>query len=215
MPSQTMMVRSLAAALAAVAALMFFFPLLTFQVPLVGREQVSGSDVVARVRDLRQRIRSAFGEDQKDNHGGIHLPRPKRGPAGGAEESSGLPISVRASWLIPFWILAAILCALATTVSSFLLPRLARLTSAAGTFCAVLALAHIAWMNSDIHSMLQQSLGTGPTSPLSGLAQAIGGVLIENSQMQAGFGLYILAICLVLATVAAFSSFLVNLRNAA
>ncbi len=206
--------RLIVALLAAVAALTFFFPLLSIRVPIAGDEDVTGYDTASRIRQLTHEVRSASGHGD-DGKPSIKLPRP---PRGNASSVATLPASVRFSWLIPIFVVSAFGCALLTALGSLVSLPVAKIASTLGTVCGVLALLHLTVMNSDVHSMLEQSVRRGAgglkENPLRGLAQTLGSVLVSGVSLTPGAGLYVLAVSLGLAALVTHSRLLSRIHLA-
>jgi hypothetical protein len=205
------------ALLALIAALTFFFPLLTVQVPIVGEQDVTGYDTASRIRQLTQEVRSASGQETaqgpqggEDRKPSVRLPRlPRRGNSSAA---SAIPASIRFSWLIPVFVVSAFGCALLALLGSLVSLRVAKVASALGTMCGLLAILHLTVMNSDIHGLLEESVRRGAGhlkgSPLRGLAQTVESILLGGFSLKAGAGLYVLTVSLGLAALATHSRLL-------
>ena len=209
--------RSLVATLGAIAAVTFFLPLLSIQLPIAGDEQVTGYGAAAKLRQLTEQVRSLTGHGQGDRPS-VKLPRlPSGGPGGAPGTPSKLPVSIRLSWLIPVFIVVAFACALLTLLGSLISSTLARTASAAGGVSGALALLHLSMMNSDIHHTLVESIqrGTGGARAgfLAGLAQAVGNALVNAFDLRAGAALYVLTVSLGLAAFLAWSRLVSRLRS--
>ena len=211
----TMPERLIVALLAAIAALTFFFPLLSISLPIAGDQEVTGYDTASKIRQLTHEVRSASGHGD-DGKPSIKLPRP---PRGNASSVATLPASVRFSWLIPVFVVGAFGCALLTVLGSLVSLPVARIASTLGTACGVLALLHLTVMNSDIHSVLNDSVqrwvGGRKENPLRGLAQTLGSVLVGGGvSLTPGAGLYVLAVSLGFAALVTHSRLLSRLHLA-
>ena len=206
--------RLIVALLAAIAALTFFFPLLSISLPIAGDQEVTGYDTASKIRQLTHEVRSASGHGD-DGKPSIKLPRP---PRGNASSVATLPASVRFSWLIPVFVVGAFGCALLTVLGSLVSLPVARIASTLGTACGVLALLHLTVMNSDIHSVLNDSVqrwvGGRKENPLRGLAQTLGSVLVGGVSLTPGAGLYVLAVSLGLAALVTHSRLLSRIHLA-
>jgi len=205
--------RLIVALLAVIAAVTFFFPLLSIRVPIAGDQEVTGYDTASRIRQLTRELRSASGQgpgEGEDGKPSIRLPRipPRRN----SDAVAATPASVRFSWLIPVFVVGAFGCALLTVLGSLVSLPVAKIASTVGTVCGVLALLHLTVMNSDIHSMLndavQRWVGGRKENPLRGLAQTLGSVLVGGVSLKPGAGLYVLTVSLGLAALVAYSRFL-------
>ena len=206
--------RLIVALLAAIAALTFFFPLLSISLPIAGDQEVTGYDTASKIRQLTHEVRSASGHGD-DGKPSIKLPRP---PRGNASSVATLPASVRFSWLIPVFVVGAFGCALLTVLGSLVSLPVARIASTLGTACGVLALLHLTVMNSDIHSVLNDSVqrwaGGRKGNPLAGLAQTLGSALVGGVSLTPGAGLYVLAVSLGLAALVTHSRLLSRIHLA-
>ena len=207
------------ALLAAIAALTFFFPLLSISLPIVGDQEVTGYDTASRIRQLTREVRSASGQGPgqgEDGKPSIRLPRTS--PRANSGAARAMPASVRLSWLIPVFVVGAFGCALLTVLGSLVSLSVAKIASTVGTVCGVLALLHLTVMNSDVHSMLEQSVRRGAgglkENPLRGLAQTLESVLVGSVSLTPGAGLYVLAVSLGLAALVTHSRLLSRIHLA-
>jgi hypothetical protein len=206
-------------AVGAIAVLTFFFPLLTFHVPIVGDQPVSGYDVVSKVRQFSQAVRSASPPYQS--------PREMRSPSNHsstspARDGSGVvsaPLSLRLSWLIPVLITGALIGAGLTVVGSVVGITLARRGSTFGAVCGIGAILHIAILNSDVHTFMQQAMAVHAAvvqgNPFAGFAQALGNLAVNALTLAPGAGLWVLTGCLVIAAAATHTRALSTIRVAA
>ena len=208
--------RCAVAALGAIAALTFFFPLFSIHIPIVGDQDVTGYNTASRISQLTEQVRSASGHDQngKPSIKWPKMPGTKSGEP--SREPSRVPLTIRFSWLVPVFIIGAFACAALTLVGAFISWRLAKVASALGAVWAVLALLHLTMMNSDIHKMLQDTIQQGTAghngNALAVLAQAVGSALVGAFQLTPGAGLYVLAISLGLAALLAHSRLILRMR---
>jgi len=207
--------RLIVALLAAIAASTFFFPLLSIRVPIAGDQDVTGYDTASRIRQLTREVRSASGHGD-DGKPSIRLPRTS--PRRNSGAARAMPASVRLSWLIPVFVVGAFGCALLTVLGSLVSLPVARIASTLGTACGVLALLHLTVMNSDIHSVLNDSVqrwaGGRKGNPLAGLAQTLGSALVGGVSLTPGAGLYVLAVSLGLAALVTHSRLLSRIHLA-
>jgi len=211
--------RLIVALLAVIAAVTFFFPLLSIRVPIAGDQDVTGYDTASRIRQLTREVRSASGqgpERGEDGKPSIRLPRIP--PCRNSSALAATPASVRFSWLIPVFVVGAFGCALLTVLGSLVSLPVAKIASTVGTVCGLLALLHLTVMNSDIHGMLndavQRWVGGRKENPLRGLAQTLGSVLVGGVSLTPGAGLYVLAVSLGLAALVTHSRLLSRIHLA-
>jgi len=209
--------RPIVALLAAIAALTFFFPLLSIRVPIAGDQEVTGYDTASRIRQLTHDVRSASGQGPgqgEDGKPSIRLPRTT--PRRNSGATAALPASVRFSWLIPVFVVGAFGCALLTVLGSLVSLPVAKIASTVGTVCGALAILHLTVMNSDVHSILNDSVqrwvGGRKENPLRGLAQTLGSVLVGGMSLTPGAGLYVLTVSLGLAALVTHSRLLSRIR---
>ena len=198
--------------LAVIAALTFFFPLFTIHIPIVGDQDVTGYNTASRIRQLTEQVRSATGHGQEGKPS-IKLPKL---PGAKSGATSKVPLTIRFSWLVPVCIIGAFACAVLTLVGAFVSWRVSKLASALGAVLAVLALLHLTAMNSDIHTLLQDTLALGSAghkaNPLAEFARSVGSALVGALQLTPGAGLYVLAIALGLAALLAYSRVIQRMR---
>jgi hypothetical protein len=208
----TLAERCTVGALGVIAALTFFFPLFTIHIPILGDQDVTGYNTASKIKQLTEQVRSASGHGQ-DGKPSIKLPKL---PGAKSGAPSKVPVTIRFSWLVPVFIIGAFACAVLTLLGALVSWRVAYLASALGTILAVLALVHLTKMNSDIHTLLQDTLALGTTghkaSPLAEFARSVGSALVGALQLTPGAGLYVLAISLGLAALLAYSRLVSRMR---
>ena len=199
--------------LACTAAITFFFPLISVHVPIAGDQEVSAYDAIAKIRQFREQLTSKTGESR----GGEEAPTQPPTPVNGASVyRPPIPASVELGWMIPVFIMAAFVCALATLVGSLFSLRLSKAASTLGALCGVAATVHVRVMNSDVHRFLEQSMKASAEdlkgNPFAGLAETLGNLLVNAFQLKPGVGLYVLTASLALAAFVAHSRLLSRLR---
>jgi hypothetical protein len=194
------------------ALLLFFSPLLTIQVPLGGVNQITGYDVISRVNNVRRDFQSQEPNAQaKDD--GYKVPKlPTDHPVEPSKAPPEIPLSIRFAWMIPGAIFVAWICAILTILGAFSDIRIARISSAVGTCCAIWAAIHVSIMNSDVHSWLAASMdpaaGDSKDNPFAAMAANLGNLVANAFQLKAGWGLYALALFLALCGFLAYSRML-------
>jgi hypothetical protein len=199
--------------LACIAAVTFFFPLVSLHVPTAGDQQVSGYDAVSRMKQFREEVTSKTGENTE----GTEAQSPTGQPASESSvQGPSVPVSVRVGWLIPIFLTIAFLCALVTLIGSFFSLSVSKIGSTIGALCGLAAIMHIFIMNSDLHTFLEQSMmasaGDLKGNPFAAFAQRLGDLLVNAFQVKPGVGLYILTASLALAALASQSRVLSRLR---
>jgi hypothetical protein len=103
MGNWTAMERWLTLSMATLGLLMFFFPLLVIQAPLVGEQDVSGYDIFSKVRQFSKQVDRSSSEPERS-----HTPPDASRPR---PPELGLPLSLRVAWLIPVNVKAAFILA--------------------------------------------------------------------------------------------------------
>lgn len=186
--------RWVAAILALAAIACFFLPLFRLHVPMKKDRELNGpgflAEVVRTVQDLRTGAESA---------------REEAGAEGRSADRTArrLPASVRLAWLFAVTLLLPPLAAAASALTAPWLARGARAISAAGAALSLAALAHMAWLNWQVHGMYLDA-GRPGFHPFSRLAARIGGHLASKFEMAPETGLYGMAVVLALVTAAAW-----------
>jgi hypothetical protein len=201
--------RWIISALLAVALLTFFFPLVTLQIPILGNQDVSGYDLVAKARAFNQTL-DAVKSKQFGQSGPESVPSNPNPDA----SSSSMPLSVQTLSLIPIEITAIFACALiallccvgqtgSTSVKGF---------SSIGNIAAVATVLHLTVANSDLHAWFQDQMKADSPAlarnPFAGLARQIETIAANSFQLKPGAGLYVLAATLSLATMFLYSKIL-------
>lgn len=184
--------------IAGVAILMFFFPLVSFQAPIVGDIGFSGYDVITRLNEKLQ----GYQERRPTSLAGSNEPQATVNKGKG--EGVDLPISVKIAWLIPLAITGAFLCALVVFLGAWLILRVPTSPAGGGALLGIIAIIHLKMFNSDVHGMIRSHLKASTNhlqgNPFAGLAE----LAVSAFQIRPGIGLYVLTICL---TIAAFFAY--------
>jgi hypothetical protein len=182
-------------ALAVLGVLMFFFPVLTVTVPIVGTRSHSGYDVVLASRGV---------QDVTDNLS-TSTETSTATPEAGKTESIRFPLSLRLAPLISFSVAVAFLAALATIAGVIFSMKVATVGSLVGTVAGIVAIVHVRVLNSDVHRAFQDELaklkGDLSDNPFSGLAEGLSQLLAGSINILPGVGLYTLTACLALCFV--------------
>src|SRR5947199_10504675 len=93
--------RPIVALLAAIAALTFFFPLLSIRVPIAGDQEVTGYDTASRIRQLTHDVRCASGQGpERGDDGKPSISLPGTAARRHSRATPSLPASDRISWLV-------------------------------------------------------------------------------------------------------------------
>ena len=181
------------------ALLTFFFPLITFQIPVLGSQDVSGYDIFSKMgvfHDKMQSVPKSSGEPE---------PEALRSP--GNEPS--LPISFQCIALIPLEVSLAFVCALIALPGcpgKFRRVHV-KVACAVGSLSALAAILHLTVMNSDLHAWFKESMAS--SAELRGNAFAnLAGIVAIAFQVKPGIGLYLLAVTLALAAFLCYSRLL-------
>lgn len=193
-----------------IGLLTFFFPLLTMSVPIIGQQSVSGYDVLSKFGDFSKNLNSGQPEAS---------PATAPGDATGSspEADQEMPLSVRLAWLVPLLIFASFACAAVSLAAVFIDGKAVKFSSAIGACLGIIAILHLAIMNSDLRSWITESMGTiqgGSDNPFAGFAQGLGAMLANSIGIGAGAGLYVLAATLLLVAALSFTRILSRVRIA-
>jgi len=192
--------------LGGIALLTFFFPLISFQIPIVGAKTYSGYDLILQTDDLSNRMTSAKSVSD--------APEPKAKPADESNKSASQhqPLSLRLFWAIPFEITFALICAALLIVSSLFRIRLARIPALAGMVGGLLAILHVTIANSDMKRFFEVSMAQSAAAlednPFSSLANSLSSLMVNAFQLKPGTGLWVLTLALALGALLAFSGVL-------
>jgi hypothetical protein len=204
--------RSVLSILLLVGLLTFFFPLVTFQIPLLGNQSMSGYDMFSKARDLSEQLSTKHSEESgtdlwqsasepsKSPDAAQSASQPFR-TAGGEQP---LPISVQFAALIPLEATLGFGCVVIAIPGCFLKfkPGYVKVVSIVGSLASVIAILHLTVINSDLHMWFQKSMKPpvwdSHDNPFSGFAQQVGNLLANSFQVKPGAGLYVLAAALVL-----------------
>jgi hypothetical protein len=204
----TAMERWLTLSVAAIGLLMFFFPLLVIQAPLVGEQDVSGYDIFSKVRQFSDQVKKPSSEPERPNIPSRNTP--SRVP------DLGLPLSLRMAWLIPVNVIAAFILAAITLLGTAISMRLSGVAATGGAILAIVALLHVVLANSDLHSWMQASMKTGTDelkgNPFAAIAEQVGNLILTAFRIKPGPGLYVLGVCLGVAAIVAKTGILTNFR---
>ena len=195
--------------------LLFFSPLLTIQIPIAGKQEVSGYDVFSKLTEFRQKLKPSDASqtnqppDASQTNPYAETPRTPR---------PDMPLSLQLGWLTPLAIIVAFVCAAIALLTAFKTIYISRIICIIGAVCAVVAILHIPIMNSDLHSWLTKSMKTAQPelkdNPFAGLAENISTLMLNAFQIKPGWGVYALLGLLGLAAVLGFSCVLSRLRIA-
>lgn len=189
----------------ALSLLLFFFPLLTIQIPIAGNQDVSGYDVFSKLTEFREKLK----------------PSDATAPAtpSAANPSNpvpDLPLSLQLAWLMPLALILAFVSAAVALISAFRNPKVARVVCTIGACLSGAAILHTTIMNSDIHSWLSESMKTARSelkdNPFAGLAENLQTLIVNAFQIKPGWAVYALVVLLGLAAALGFSRVLSRLR---
>jgi hypothetical protein len=177
-------------ALVALGVFMFFFPILTIQVPIAGVQSYTGYDVVIASRGV--------GDVTRNLSSSAKTATSPSEP--GETESMRFPLSLRLAPLIYLSVAVAFLAALATIAGVIFSMRVATIGSLLGTLAGILAITHVKVLNSDVHRMLQDQIAKLKSdlsdNPFAGVAEGFLQLLAGGINIVPGIGLYILTVCL-------------------
>ena len=200
--------RNAIVACCAVCLLLFFFPLVTIQIPIAGQQDVSGYDVFSKITEFQEKLKppGSMTKNPYDN-----TPMTPGTPP-------DIPLSLEFGWLVPLAIVLAFVSAAIALVTAFKAIHVSRIFCVIGAVCSGVAIVHITIMNSDIHALVAESMKTTQSelknNPFAGLAENIGTLMLNAFQIKPGWGVYALLVLLGLAAVLGFSRVLSRLRIA-
>lgn len=192
-----------------VAMLTFFFPLATFQIPIVGNQEVSGYDLISRAKELNQTLGAANSEESRPS--GSEPSQPLSGSPTAQAPQSSLPLLVRTLLVVPIEILISFAASLIALVSCFSSNGRAsvKATATVGGVASVAAILQLTVANSDLHSWFREQIERDSSSfvqnPLDSLAKQFESLAANSFQLKPGAGLYVLAAAVSLAAVLLFS----------
>jgi hypothetical protein len=208
MPSWTLLEKYSLTVLAAIALLMFFFPLIVIRAPIVGEQDVSGYDVFSKIREFGKQIKKNSEPTEKPEHPSNRTTPPASEPA--------IPLSLRLAWLIPVNIILALLLSAIVLIGTRLNKNIATFSAYIGTAFSVLSILHVLALNSDFHSWMTASMKSSAAelanNPFAALADRFGSLMVNAFKISPGTGLYVLAVCLGFAALIAKSRILATLR---
>src|SRR5580700_11239299 len=193
-----------------VGLLTFFFPLVTFQVPALGNQSLTGYDILSKTQELNARLSSAT---KGSAEAGTELWETSSQPSIAVGSDPQLPASVQFAALVPLEAAFGIACVVLALPGCFFLSfksGYVKVVSIAGSIASVIAVLHLAIINSDLHTWLQRTMRAGAwdssnNSSFSGFAQQLGNLIASSFQVRPGAGLYVLAAVLVLVAFLSYS----------
>ncbi len=205
MPYWTKLEKLTLTGLAGLALMMFFFPLLAIQAPLVGEQNVSGYDIFSRVRQFSRQVDKSSAQLEKAK------PAQQQTPA---EEKP--PMSLRLAWMVPIEVTVSFMLAIVVFIGAMGKVKVSSLGALWSAVASMLAVLHIMIANSDLHAWLAASFkisaGELKGNPFAGIAEQFGNMMLNAFKLRPGGGLYILVICMVLAALVAKSRILSNFK---
>jgi hypothetical protein len=194
--------------LLAVAMLTFFFPLASLQVPILGNQDVSGYELIAKAKEFNEALDAVKSKELSAESFETSQTEPRDSTIA---SHSSLPLSVQTLPFIPIEIIISFSCAL-IALFCCLGPfgsAPAKAFSSLGAVAAVSALLHLTIANSDLHTWFRELMRADSSelanNPFAGLAQQIANLAINSVQLRPGAGLYVLVSTLSLATIVLLS----------
>ena len=107
-----------------------------------------------------------------------------------ASKTSNIPTSLKVAWLIPATLIVMFLCVSLTILGSFTSVELAKAASPIATFCAIWPVIHINVLNSDLHSLFEESMKRSDAdlknNPFAGFAANMEQTIANASQLKPG-----------------------------
>lgn len=209
--------RWIVGSLITVALLTFFFPLVTIQVPVLGDQDISGYDFVAKAKESGQSLDPLKSRELGEP------PAETSDPPGDAPNrrmsASAISFPVQTLPFVSIEIIVSFACALFALFSC--LGSFTGATTVISTFglvAATTSLLHLTMANSDLHTWFREQMKAESSvvanNPFAGLAQQIGNLAANSFQLKAGTGLYVLVASLLLATILLHSRILVGFSGA-
>ena len=204
--------------LASIALLMFFFPLIVIQAPIVGEQEVSGYDVFSKVRQFSNQVDKSSESSQSSASTSTREPDadPSSAPRTKQASESQMPISLRLAWLIPIDVTVTFILAAVTFVGAVGRVRVSSISAMAGAALALLALLHVTFANSDLHTWLASSFKASAEelkgNPFAGIAEQFGNLMLNAFKIKPGAGLYVLAGAMMISAVLAKTRILSRYR---
>ncbi|HZL29341.1 MAG TPA: hypothetical protein VFC39_22650 [Acidobacteriaceae bacterium] len=188
-----------------VALLTFFFPLAAVQLPILGNQEMSGYDLIAKGREFNREL-TALKPQSIDQ--GISAPtQSEPNESDAAVSHSSMPLSFQLISLIPIEIILSFGCAavaLLCCLGSFGLAPTKTFCSF-GAIASIAALLHLVIANSDMHTWFrEQMMARQPAlvnNPFAGIAQQIETLAVNSVQLKPGSGLFVEVAALSLAAV--------------
>lgn len=191
----------------------FFFPLVTFHVPILGDQDMSGYDLVAKMKDFDKTIDAVKPKPLDLPQSALASPTPATPPL-------EMPLSVQVVPLIPIEVIfgfasaaiALICCLIATRSSS------AKVFSTLGAVATAGAILHLTIANSDLHTWFHEQMDAQASSladnPFANLGRQIADLAANSFEIKPGVGLYVLAATLSVAAVLFHSGVLSAIASA-
>ena len=178
-----------------VALLTFFFPLATLQIPVLGNQEMSGYDLLAKGREFNRALTAV--KPQTIDEGSSAPSQSPRNNSDTAVLHSSMPFSFQVISLIPIEIILSFGCALVALLcclgSLGLTPT--KIFSSIGAITSIAALLHVVIANSDLHAWFRDQMMADSSAlannPFAGLAQQIETLAVNSVQLKPGSGLYV------------------------
>ncbi len=199
-----------------VALLTFFFPLLTIQIPLLGTQYVSGYDIFSKTRQFEKQLSSISKGSKKPTPGegeGQQSDQPSPTLSIRQNPEHPFPLSVQFAPLVPIEVTLAFVSCLVALLASRWGTGTSKVAATVGAVSALSATIHVIILNAELHTWFQESMQFPARGNFfAGFAQQLGKILASRLQITPGVGLYVLAVALVLVTIAYHSRLLARLR---
>jgi hypothetical protein len=183
--------RIAALVLAASAVACFFLPLFSLHVPVKRDRTFRGLDLATEAFRVASEVRSDAESARRDAE-----------REASARVESKTPASVRLSGLLGVYLLGAAATAVIAAASALRAPRVAASAGVLGATLSVAAIAHLAWLNWQVHGLFAGAPGNG-AGAFARLGRRIAGHFAQRFEARPEVGLWAMAGLLV--TAAAFS----------
>lgn len=204
--------------LASVALLMFFFPLIVIQAPIVVEQEISGYDVFSKIKQFSNQVDKSSGSSQSSASTSTREPNaePSSTPRTKEVNESQMPISLRLAWLIPIDVTAAFILAALTFIGLRVRVRVSSVSAMTSAALSLIGLVHVTIANSDLHTWLASSFKASAEelkdNPFAGIAEQFGNLMLNAFKIKPGAGLYVLAAAMLISAVLAKTRILSKYR---
>lgn len=168
--------------LGVIALIMFFFPLFTTNIPIVGERSFTGYDIVRH-----EEATSSVADEVSSPEPSPNLASWQRPP------ELNIPTSLEYMYLIRIWIAIGFVGALMCIVGMLASRHIAAIGSLLGVAFVLLAVVHIKIANSDAHRMFEEFFAEMRNRQGGDLLSGITELFAGGMNFTPGLGLYLMA----------------------